>query len=78
MMGTLTIRNVPQAVILRLKESAEREGRSMEEEVRELLCERYPTRQDLLERIRGRWSKTPAPSASQVDAWIDRGLNILP
>jgi plasmid stability protein len=43
-MPTLTIRKVPGAVIERLKRAAARRGRSMEQEVRELLEQPHAVR----------------------------------
>ncbi len=72
-MATLTIRNVPEDVVDRLKETAGRRRRSMEQEVRELLIERYPDRSERLGAIRERWERFPSPSAEQVDGWIEKG-----
>ena len=72
-MPTLTIRNVPEDVVDRLKESAGRKQRSMEQEVRQLLTERYPDRNERLSAIRERWDRFPSPSAEQVDAWVEKG-----
>ena len=72
-MATLTIRNVPDTVVSRLKGAAERNRRSMEEEVRQLLEQRYPHRLELRDRIRDRWKRYPAPRAEQVDEWIETG-----
>lgn len=72
-MATLTIRNVPDDVVGRLKEAAERKQRSMEQEVRELLNQRYPERQGLFSSIRDRWGRFPAPRAEQVEEWIEKG-----
>jgi plasmid stability protein len=41
-MADVLIRDVPDAVLDRLKEKAERRGRSLEEEVRELLVQATP------------------------------------
>ena len=72
-MATLTIRNLPQALVRRLKRVAAANGRSMEQEVRELLRERYMSRRQLLRRIRDGWSELPETSAAEVDAWIETG-----
>ncbi len=69
-MATLTVRN---GVIRRLKDAAGLNGRSMEQEVRELLSQRYQARDEILARIRDRWNRFPAPQASQVDEWIETG-----
>ncbi len=72
-MATLTIRNVADDVVGRLKESAARNRRSMEQEVRELLSQRFASREELAARIRKRWESSPPIRAEQVDAWIDTG-----
>jgi len=73
-MATLTIRNLPPEVVKRLKERAKRNGRSMEQEAREILGQRLASRSELLSEMRGRWTDiaTP-PSASEVDEWIGAG-----
>ena len=45
-MATLTIRNVPEDVVARLEKVAANKGRSMEQEVRELLMTRFPERDE--------------------------------
>lgn len=50
-MATLTIRNIPPEVLDRLKHAAARNRRSMEEEVRQLLQQRYADRLDVLRAI---------------------------
>ncbi len=72
-MATLTIRNLPDDLVKRLKAVAERNGRSMEQEVRELLQQRYMKREDLLKKIRARWRKVAAPSPAELKKWIGEG-----
>ncbi len=48
-MATLTIRNVPEDVVARLKKVAANKGYSMEQEVRELLRTRFPARDEVSE-----------------------------
>lgn len=72
-MPTLTIRKVPRAVIARLKNAAARSGRSMEQEVRELLERRYARREDVLKAIRTSWQVLPPSSANEVARWIETG-----
>ncbi len=72
-MATLTIRNLPEAVVVRLKEVARRRGHSMEQEVRELLEARYASRAEVLERIRDRWEHLPEISAEEIEAWRRKG-----
>ena len=68
-MATLTIRNLPEDVVDRLKASAQRKGLSMEQEVREILLKRYAARATVLDRVRNRWEKLPATSAEEVQTW---------
>ena len=68
-MGTLTIRSLPDEVIQRVKASAELHQHSMEQEVRELLQQRYGPRSEVLRRIRERWEALPRTEADEVDQW---------
>ena len=72
-MATLTIRNVPDAVVEHLKLVAKRRGRSMEQEVRELIEIRYAPRSEVTERIRKRWDLLPATSETEVLEWRQTG-----
>jgi plasmid stability protein len=72
-MPTLTIRKVPRAVIARLKTTATQSGRSMEQEVRELLERRYARRADVLKAIRASWRELPPSSSKEVARWIETG-----
>jgi plasmid stability protein len=72
-MPTLTIRKVPGSVIERLKKTAARSGRSMEQEVRELLAQRYARREDVQKAIRKSWRDLPPSSAREVARWIETG-----
>ena len=65
-MATITIRNLPDAVAARVKTCAAQNGRSMEEEVRTLLRERYANRAEILERIRARWRTLPRTAAAAL------------
>ena len=69
-MATLTIRNVPDEVVARLKKVAANKGHSMEQELRELLKTRYPTRVEVLDRVEENWKNLPPVSAEEVDKWI--------
>lgn len=75
-MATLTIRNVPDEVVDRIKSSAEMAGRSMEQEVRALLEARYASRKAVLSRIRARWPDLPRVKRSDVDHWKARGRSV--
>jgi hypothetical protein len=73
-MPTLTIRNVPQEVFERLKDRASRQGRSMEQELREILGYHMISRDELIDRIQMQWRHLPdPPSAEEVGGWIQAG-----
>lgn len=72
-MPTLTIRRVPRSVVERLRKAAAQSGRSMEQEVRDLLEQRYARRQDLVKAIRKSWRELPPSSAREVARWIETG-----
>ncbi len=72
-MATLTIRNLPDELVERLKEAAAREGRSMEQEVRDLLQRRYAARRDVLARVEERWQQYPKASREEIASWIAEG-----
>ena len=72
-MATLTIRNLSEDLVDRLKEAAARQSRSMEQEVRELLEQRYVPRHEVLRRIHERWEAQPKASAEEIHSWIREG-----
>lgn len=72
-MATLTIRNLPDELVERLKLKAKAANRSMEQEVRELLETHYPKKPDTLGRIRNRWSQLPETHHEEMDEWRDEG-----
>jgi plasmid stability protein len=72
-MANLTIRNVPEDVVERLKATARRKGHSMEQEVRELLMARFADRTEIAARIRKRWETLPPPSEVDVEVWRRNG-----
>jgi len=72
-MATLTIRNIPDDLIGRVKESAASHGRSMEQELRDLLQTRYAPRSEVLQRIRSRWKDLPGTDAQEAAAWMEEG-----
>ena len=74
-MATLTIRNVPDEVVARLKKVAANKGHSMEQELRELLKTRYPARAEVLDRVKQRWETLPPVSAEEIDQWIAEARN---
>ena len=72
-MGTLTIRNVPDAVVERIKAAARQSGVSMEQELRDLLQRRYAHRSEILSRVRDRWPALPETTPDEVERWRDSG-----
>lgn len=72
-MATLTVRNLSDDLVERIRRSASRGGRSMEGEVRRLLEERYGSRAEVLSRIEERWRRQPTATADEIDAWIAEG-----
>jgi len=72
-MAAITIRNLPAGVVMRLKEAARRNGRSMEQEVRELLKTRYAERSEVISRIMDRWVSLPPVSSRELHDWKKQG-----
>lgn len=72
-MATITIRNVPEELVNRIKRLAEQKGISMEQEVRDLLQSRYLQRQAVIERIRQRSETLPVQQADQLQDWKEQG-----
>ena len=72
-MPTITIRNLPDDVVERIKLRAKNKGRSMEQELRELLVSHYETREDILRRIEERWAELPKTTKEEIDSWQDVG-----
>jgi antitoxin FitA len=72
-MANITIRNVPDELIQRIKHLAAQKGVSMEQEIRDLLQNRYQQRSVVLERIRQRWQSLPSQSADEVQDWKKQG-----
>jgi plasmid stability protein len=72
-MGTITIRNLPEEVIERLKASAREHQQSMEQEVRLLLERRYSPRNKVLHRIRARWKNLPEITPEEIEKWRNEG-----
>lgn len=72
-MATITIRNVPDELVNRIKRLAEQKGISMEQEVRDLLQSRYVQRSEVIKRIRQRSRTLPPQEASQLQDWKEQG-----
>jgi plasmid stability protein len=74
-MASLTVRNLPDRLVDRLKRMAKGHGNSMEQEVREILQEKLESRSDLLDRIQERARRIPSPTAEEVNDWISDARN---
>jgi plasmid stability protein len=73
-MATLTIRNVPPKVVRALKAQAERNRRSMEQEVREIIEAQVGDRASAIAQIEKAWvSQKRSPRAEEIEAWIREG-----
>lgn len=73
-MPTLTIRNVSAGTVKSLKALAKRNGRSMEQEVRELLAGYTAERQSVLRQLEERWARQARrPTAAEIDRWMAIG-----
>jgi hypothetical protein len=57
----------------RLKSAAGRRGHSSEQEVRELLEQRYAARQEVLARVEERWRQYPKATREEIASWIAAG-----
>jgi len=72
-MATVTIRNLPEELVARIKSAARRHGCSMEQEVRELLLTRYPHRAEAVAELVARWERLPETAAGEIDGWVEKG-----
>ena len=70
-MASVTIRRLPDDLLARIKAAAAAHGRSLEQELRESLAARYPTRDEVLVAIRERWAGLPEVSPERIDSWVD-------
>lgn len=70
-MPTLTIRNLPLEIVERLKLRARSNGRSMEQEAREILGRVLPDRSEVLSEILDfKKSIANPPSTEEIGAWV--------
>jgi plasmid stability protein len=69
-MATLTIRNVPDEVVARIKSRSRDRGTSMEEELRGLLQSVYRDREAFHRRVEASIQRQKGrPTAEEIDAW---------
>ncbi|MFM6008852.1 MAG: FitA-like ribbon-helix-helix domain-containing protein [Sphaerospermopsis kisseleviana] len=72
-MATITIRNISDELVERIKRLAAQKGVSMEQEVRDLLQKRYGQRDEVLTRIRQRVEVLPMEAENRVQSWKSEG-----
>lgn len=84
-MANLTIPNVPESLVERIKSAATEHGRSVEQELRVLLESRFSAKAlkpaaradeakaEAMNRIRERWKDLPETSAEEVQGWLQKG-----
>ena len=73
-MATITVRNLSPKLLRALKQLAQRNQRSMEQEVRDILEQRVGDRLSVLEQIERSWSdQKRRPSAAEIEEWISTG-----
>ena len=72
-MATITIRNLPDDLVERIKLLAKEKGVSMEQEIRDLLQARYVNRREVIERIRQRNETLPTQSVVNLSDWKEQG-----
>jgi len=75
-MATITVRNIPDEVIVMIKNRARRNKRSMEQEVRSILSGVVHDRERAMKRIESLWGmqKRSIPRI-EVDTWLRRARN---
>ncbi len=72
-MASLTVRDVPQAIVERLKAAAQRHQRSMSEELRHLLQTTYADRPTLVAAVRASWDTQPSATTAEIRQWREEG-----
>lgn len=69
-MAGLTLRELPEDLIERIKAAATLHGRSVEEEIRILVQDTFAAEQPLLEVIEDRWRDRPKASRQEIREWL--------
>lgn len=72
-MAAITIRNISEELVERIKFLAEQKGISMEQEVRDFLQTRYGQRSEVIARIRRRNETLPVEKEIHIQQWKDAG-----
>jgi len=71
--SSVTIRRIPDDLLDRIRAAASAHGVSLEQELRDTLAARYPTRTEVLAAVRAGWARHPAVDVTDIDGWIDEG-----
>ena len=72
-MATITVRNIPDEVIVMIKNRARRNRRSMEQEVRSILSGVVHDRERAMMRIESLWTKQKRKiPREEIDKWLRR------
>ena len=67
-MANLTIHNLPDDLLQRIETVAATKGRTIEQEVLEMLEVRFATRSRIIQRIQERWKTLPTTSPDEIGA----------
>ena len=70
-MATITVRNLPDSVVRALKELADRNHRSMEQEAREIISSRVMDRRTAMQMLQDSWDRNTRPvGRKEAEAWV--------
>ena len=70
-MATITVRNLPDSVVKTLKELAQKNKRSMEQEARDILSAYVMDRKSMVDLIEATWNKhNRTIKLEEADQWI--------
>jgi len=72
-MANLTIHNLPDDLLQRIETVAATKGRTIEQEVLEMLEVRFATRSRIIQRIQERWKTLPTTSPDEIEHWRTLG-----
>ena len=73
-MATITVRNLPDSVVKTLKELAQKNKRSMEQEARDILSAHVMDRKSVVDLIEATWNKhNRTIKLEEADQWIRQG-----
>jgi plasmid stability protein len=83
-MAILTLQNVPENLVERIRSTADHNRRSMEQELRALIESRFAAKKqtstrsggsknEALKRIRERWKDLPETKPEEIEAWLKEG-----